>query len=160
MRVLFLDFDGVLHPVPAVPTGRVANGEPVVRATRVLPFEWLPVLVQLLRPHPDVRLVVHSSWRLVHTPCDVQEMLGELACRFLGCAPQGPRWTCIRFVLDMNAQISDYCILDDNAEELVGAPPQRVILCGGGTGISDAQVQRRLRDWLDGEGPISRPPAT
>lgn len=68
MRVLFLDFDGVLHPVPAVPTNRVVNGKPVMRAIQVLPFEWLPVLAQLLRPHPDVRLIVHSSWRLVHTP--------------------------------------------------------------------------------------------
>ena len=39
----------------------VVNGKPVMRAAQVLPFEWLPLLVQLLRPHPDVRLIVHSS---------------------------------------------------------------------------------------------------
>lgn len=59
----------------------------------------------------------------------------------------------------MNAEISDYSILDDNAVELGGAPPQRVILCDGRTGISEPQVQRRLRDWLEGNGPASGSPA-
>ena len=150
MRILFLDFDGVLHPVPGVPTDRVLRGKPVVRAGHGLPFEWLPILCGLLRPHPDVRIIVHSSWRLVHAATDVREMLGELADRFVACAPHGPRWDCVRAVLDTNTDITDYCILDDAAEELASAPSGRVILCDPYIGISDPRVQRRLQAWLAG----------
>ncbi len=47
MRVLFLDFDGVLHAGPKV-----------VSATPH--WCWLPVLAQALARHEDVRIVVHS----------------------------------------------------------------------------------------------------
>ena len=50
--ILFLDFDGVLHP-----TGQ----DGPVCAT--LKFCHLPALEALLRSVPDVRIVISSSWR-------------------------------------------------------------------------------------------------
>jgi hypothetical protein len=50
--VLFLDFDGVLHPDPP---------------TRQLPlFCKAPLLEEWLTDHPDVFVVISSTWRLKH----------------------------------------------------------------------------------------------
>lgn len=48
MRLIFLDFDGVLHPMN-------------VQLTKVKRFCWIHVLDGLLADHPDVHLVVHST---------------------------------------------------------------------------------------------------
>lgn len=152
MRVIFLDFDGVLHSVPGFPTGRTARGKPVLRAKRVPLFAWLPVLVDLLQRHPDVRVLVHSSWRVFHPPDELREMLAELGERFVGCAPPGERWACIQAALDADPRISDFLVLDDAADELADAPPQRVVLCDPYLGLSDPQVQERIRQWLDEGG--------
>lgn len=149
MRVIFLDFDGVLHSVPGMPTGRVAHGKPVLRAERVPLFAWVPVLVELLQPHPDVRVIVHSSWRVFHSPDELREMLGGLGERFMGCAPPGERWACIRAALDADPRITDFLVLDDAADELLDAPPQRVLLCDPHRGLSDPLIQERICLWLN-----------
>lgn len=149
MRVIFLDFDGVLHAVPGVPTGRMAHGKPVLRVERVPLFAWLPVLIDLLQPHPDVRVVVHSTWRVFHSPDELREMLYELGERFAGCAPAGGRWECIQAALKARPEISDFLVLDDAADELIDAPPERVVLCDPYLGLADVQVQERIRHWLD-----------
>lgn len=64
MRILFLDFDGVLHP-----------GDPEFDGEK---FCWLPVLERLLIAHVDVRIVVHSSWRYDHTDAELKQLLGRL----------------------------------------------------------------------------------
>lgn len=46
--IIFLDFDGVLHPVPN-------NGSS--------DFSLLPIFEDWLRNHAEVRLVISSSWR-------------------------------------------------------------------------------------------------
>ncbi len=55
MRLIFLDFDGVLHEA----RGDLEEGQY---------FKWLPILTELITPHPDVRVVVHSSWRHSNRP--------------------------------------------------------------------------------------------
>jgi len=44
--ILFLDFDGVLHPM----------------REGVALFEYVPLLVDALAPHPDVHIVLSTSW--------------------------------------------------------------------------------------------------
>lgn len=56
--VLFLDFDGVLHPDAVY---RV-RGQIVLRRDGVSLFEWTPHLVEALAPHPDIRIVLSTSW--------------------------------------------------------------------------------------------------
>lgn len=48
--ILFLDFDGVLHPI-------IANGSL---------FSCLPRLEKVLRDHPEVKIVISSAWRYSH----------------------------------------------------------------------------------------------
>jgi len=56
--VLFLDFDGVLHPDEVY---RV-RGQIVLRRDGISLFEWAPLLAEALAPHPSVRIVLSTSW--------------------------------------------------------------------------------------------------
>ena len=56
--VVFLDFDGVLHPVgvPAIDKEfRLIENQDL--------FVWRPILERLLAPHPMVGIIVSSDWR-------------------------------------------------------------------------------------------------
>ena len=88
-RLLFIDFDGVLHPLDDVhrPDGW---------------FRWLPVLADLLAPWPDVRLVVHSSWRYDHSDAELRVLLGQLSSRVVGSVPRLPREQAIENFLQAN----------------------------------------------------------
>lgn len=60
-RILYLDFDGVLHHENVVVHPRQGIYIAVPDAKRRL-FEWAPILEQLLKPHPDVGIVLSTSW--------------------------------------------------------------------------------------------------
>jgi hypothetical protein len=55
--ILFLDYDGVLHPDAAY----LVNGRPQLCAQGSL-FMWAPLLEETLAPHPQVRIVLATSW--------------------------------------------------------------------------------------------------
>ncbi|GAB1386929.1 HAD domain-containing protein [Melaminivora sp.] len=55
--ILFLDFDGVLHPDEAY----MVKGRPVLRAEGAL-FMWAPLLVDALKNYPGVQIVLSTSW--------------------------------------------------------------------------------------------------
>ena len=55
--ILFLDFDGVLHPEPCDEDGE--------------PFCNLPALEAILRDFPAVEIVISSMWRFDAYPCRV-----------------------------------------------------------------------------------------
>lgn len=55
--ILFLDYDGVLHPDAAY----LVNGRPQLLAEGSL-FMWAPILEEALAPHPQVQIVLSTSW--------------------------------------------------------------------------------------------------
>ena len=55
--ILFLDYDGVLHPDAAY----LVNGRPQLRAAGSL-FMCAPILVEALAPYPQVQIVLSTSW--------------------------------------------------------------------------------------------------
>lgn len=55
--ILFLDFDGVLHPDQVY----LVHGRPVLRDEGHL-FMWTPLLEDALNPLPDVQIVLSTSW--------------------------------------------------------------------------------------------------
>lgn len=59
LHVCYLDFDGVTH-VHAV-YWSPNRGIHVTTPGHTL-FEWAPILEQLLKPYPDVKLVLATSW--------------------------------------------------------------------------------------------------
>src|SRR3569833_4609748 len=98
MRVLFLEFDGVLHPMSA--TARFAPVAPLkYRIQEAWLFRWAWILEELLDAHPDVGIIAHSNWRMLATDEELQSFLGPLAHRFFGCSLFGLRWFCFVLVV-------------------------------------------------------------
>lgn len=56
-RLLFLDYDGVLHPDAVYLSRRGIE----LRAAGSL-FMWAPQLIEALADHPDIRIVLSTSW--------------------------------------------------------------------------------------------------
>lgn len=72
--ILFLDFDGVLHP------------EPCFDQTKMLCF--LPRLERVLRDHPQIKIVISSTWRESRSLQELQRLFSEnIAQRVIGVTP-------------------------------------------------------------------------
>jgi hypothetical protein len=142
LQVVFLDFDGVLH--------RNTTGT----------FRKLPQFCQFLRTHPDVRVVISSTWRLLHpleelreffetdvrhqiidvTP-DLTVMEGFIAVRTTRCEE-------IAAWLKAHPEVRYWAILDDE-EKLFQKFLERLVLTDSSEGLVDAdlvKLEARLRE--------------
>lgn len=106
--VIFLDFDGVLHPL--------LPGEPEPERL----FEGSKHLREVLIKYPCTRLVIHSSWRMwdAHSDedlWDLLEMEDSLRPRYLGVTPRSEpsRWESIQRWMKDRPYTGAYVILDD-----------------------------------------------
>ncbi|MBF6631731.1 MAG: hypothetical protein ITG01_11345 [Comamonas sp.] len=145
-RILFLDFDGVLHPLRAIAGAKPPQTPAQIRAGWPQTFEHLPVLVRLLAAHENVGVVVSSSWRQFLKEAELVELLESIRPWFAGAIRHGARDEAIREYVREHS-IEDFAVLDDVANFFPGSWPQ-LILCNRALGISDLAVQRRLKDWL------------
>lgn len=134
MRLVFLDFDGVLHPLQP-------------ELLQLERFCWLPLLEALVADYPDVYVVVHSTWRYEYTEPEIRQMLGSLGRRFVGCAPRAPRQQAIEMVLQSNRGLRCHLVLDDDPREFCGSK-LNVLLLDPQRGLSDEAAQRAIQDWL------------
>ncbi|WP_313603022.1 HAD domain-containing protein [Comamonas jiangduensis] len=145
-RILFLDFDGVLHPPRAIAGAKPPQTPAQIRAGWPQTFEHLPVLVRLLAAYENVGVVVSSSWRQFLKEAELAELLESIRPWFAGAIRHGARDEAIREYVSEHA-IEDFAVLDDVAKFFPGSWPQ-LILCNPALGISDLAVQRSLKDWL------------
>lgn len=138
MRVLFLDFDGVLHTPNCASTLQLVH---------------LPHLLRLLREYPDVQVVVASSWRETRSLDQLRQLFPEdLRLRVVGATPfltyeggSGHRQReCVAW-LEQHAPGSSWLALDDEAALY---EPDKVLVCDPGAGLSANDVRDRLEDWL------------
>lgn len=138
-RFLSLDFDGVLHPT-SEGTQRVA----------VTHFGWLPHLERLLGPHPEVMLLVHSTWRHQYDLEELRMLLGNvLGPRVVAAAPAGDdRWLAIQAWVAEQAGAPDLLIVDDARGEFPATLPFTLVVCDPATGLSDPQVRESIQRWL------------
>lgn len=143
MRLLFLDFDGVLHPLET-------------ELTEHDRFCWLPILSRLLIGHHDVRIVVHSTWRYEYTDLELRALLGPLGPMFAGSAPRAPREQAIEMVLQSNRQVHHHLVLDDDAREFSGTTVN-LLLVNPQYGLSDEGAQADLFAWLISTAPPGTP---
>jgi hypothetical protein len=144
--ILFLDFDGVLHPDPCYDASRL--------------FENAPRLAHALRDFPRVTLVLSTSWRQARP---YEQLLGLLPAplrqRVIGITPNFADFTpsaglvpyrrqaeCVRWMQQNQMQDDAWLALDDRpnwfspyCENLIACDPQ--------TGF-DATERARLRSAL------------
>lgn len=82
--ILFLDFDGVLHPEPLYDESQL--------------FCRRPLLEDCLRQFPDVSIVISSTWRDNRTLDELRELFSEdIGRRIVGVTPS---WRDIQEIAD------------------------------------------------------------
>ena len=143
--ILFLDFDGVLHPFPMGPSDK--------------PFSAILPLWSILEASPSLSVVITSTWREKHAFEDLVALLvargGErFFDRFLGTTPilesstdyePGIRQREIESWLADNAPPNTpYLILDD-IEEYFDANCKNLYLVDGTTGLRKLCIKRKPR---------------
>jgi hypothetical protein len=156
-RILYLDFDGVLHDKQVYFHPR--RGIYMNRPGRVL-FEWMPILDRLLAPHPDVRIVLSTSWVSVRNFNFVKKHLSpSLQDRVVGATfhdhlipkealSRMPRGVQIAQDLYRRAPESWFAIDDDD----LGWPARyrdNLIRTRGARGISEPAVQTAIKEILE-----------
>lgn len=141
MRLMFLEFDGVLHP----------RGEGHIAGDRL---RWLPILEALLARAPDVRVIVHSSWRYEYTDEELRSFLGPLSARFAGTAPRVPRELAIETVLQSKRkEVHAHLVLDDDPSEF-SSGRLKALFCHPNNGLSDTLTQAAIATWLCRTAPV------
>ena len=144
--IVFLDFDGVLHP------------DPCVDATRL--FENAPRLAYVLNDYPRTMLVLSTAWRQGSTFEQLLVLLPEgLRHRVIGVTPNFSDFSsaaalipyrrqaeCMRWMLQNRLQDQPWLALDDRSS---GFTPycEKLIECDPERGFDQA-ISARLRAAL------------
>lgn len=144
MAIIFLDFDGVLHPVDYL-SFKTINDELVLASdTR---FCWAEYLWNLIRNF-DCHLVIHSSWRNSYTLDQLRNLLPtELGRRVVAVTTGDSRHKSILAYVE-EEKVKDYIILDDAADEFPSDCVE-LLLCRDDMGISSPEIQNKLTQFLE-----------
>ncbi|WP_458766333.1 HAD domain-containing protein [Cupriavidus basilensis] len=146
-KYLFLDGDGVLHPVSALES--FAMGMPrsvAVRHGRL--FRWVSILDELLYG-TSVQIIVHSAWRRLITTAELLQYLGPLANRYSGMTNlEMSRWEGILYSVGrLGLREEQWLVLDDHATYFPDPLPQQLVLCDPELGIWEQRVRARVQAW-------------
>lgn len=146
MRIIYTDFDGVLHPVSALEAFkmRLPREEAVLHGRL---FRWTHILDELLADHNDVKIIVHSSWRQLLPDRDLKRYLGPVGNRFLGTTDDGKRWPSIQTHVN-TIKPEAWIVLDDHPSEFPAPPPSQLVLCNSEDGIWDPAIRAKILGWL------------
>lgn len=151
MRIIFADIDGVFHDADSPQLDMEGNEIRVVGSEL---FVWAPILEQLLEPHPDVQIVIHSSWRHHFSLKEIRRRFPlALSRRIASCTPPGDRAESIERYVEQHG-ITDFLIIDDYLPEFCRGENlwihyDHLMIVQGATGISPPVVQAQIRDWLE-----------
>lgn len=157
--ILFLDFDGVLHPDSVYRE----RGRPVLREQGEL-FMWSGLLIDALTSHPEVRIVLSTSWAREFGFSRARRYLPEaLRARAIGATwhsgmahdeesrqnwwDQATRYQQVRRYVD-RAQLVDWIAIDDNPEGWGSVDQDRLILTDSTHGLSDPATRLRLAELI------------
>lgn len=146
MRIIYTDFDGVLHPVSALDAFKMRfPREEAVRHGRL--FRWTYILDELLADHNDVKITVHSSWRQLLPDRDLRRYLGPVGNRFIGTTDNRERWPSIQSHVS-TIKPEAWIVLDDRPSEFPTPPPSQLVLCDPENGIWDPAIREKVVEWL------------
>lgn len=133
MKVIFLDFDGVLAPY----SSRYEAGK----------FSFGPVenLNKILKAVTEAKIVVSSSWRRhgLEYVKDMLEKNGVSSGRVTGITPEteNGREHHIKAYLDEHKDITNYVILDD---ERLDMPDQHFVKVNQHVGLTETEAKRAI----------------
>jgi len=158
MKVLYLDFDGVLHDDAVY--WHPKRGIYMRTPGRTL-FEWMPTLENLLIPYPDVSIVLATSWVRVRSFNFAKKQLSaSLQSRVVGATfhhremrkdefAHTPRGVQILRDVRRREPQSWFAIDDD---DLYWPSPYKgnLIKTDGSLGISTLEIQHAIRMKLQG----------
>lgn len=164
--ILFLDFDGVLHPDDVY----LVQGRPLLRAEGKL-FMWAGLLVEALAYVPHVRIVLSTSWARELRFARARDYLpSELRPRVIGATwhskmsvddeyrllgretwwDRATRYQQIRRYVN-RARLTSWVAVDDDTEGWADADRDRLVQTDGQLGLSDPAALARLGDLLRSE---------
>lgn len=164
--ILFLDFDGVLHPSEVY----LERGRPVLRAEGAL-FMWAPLLEAVLADFPEVRIVLSTSWaRELRFSRARRYLPPGLRARVIGATwhsamkidPEGfhhlhltwwdqaTRYEQIKRYAT-RASLKQWVAIDDMPEGWDEAYRDRLVQTDSYVGLSDPEKLERLRTILQAE---------
>ena len=147
-KILFLDFDGVLHP----DRYSLSSHDPdrVFRNNEI--FSQAPVLAGLMADFP-CQIVISSSWRFSYNLDEMKDKLPKVISKNVigvtGDAYIGPypRFNEIQeYLLSRNKSLYGWRALDDSKIEFPNGCTD-LILCDPNTGLASKQIQE-LKKWL------------
>lgn len=134
--MLFLDFDGVLHP------STIGTDSLLSKAS----------LLSMALYGIDLQIVISSSWRFTHSLKDLKAKLpSEIAKKIVGVTGPAvigkhPRYNEIINYLNTQKGITDWRALDDSCWEFPSSCPN-LIVCNSNTGINIKEINT-LTNWL------------
>ena len=160
--VLFLDYDGVLHPDEVF----LERGKPVLRARGEL-FMWTPLLEAALVGYPEVRIVLSTSWARELRFARARDCLPEgLRSRVVGATWHSgmeridgvsleratwwdmvTRYEHIRRYAN-HARLSDWVAIDDRPEGWDDVDSGRLVRTHSSRGLSEQRVMNELAGHL------------
>lgn len=145
--LLFLDFDGVLHPeyIPGETPGRYRVNQDH--------FSCLPRLESLLREFEDIDVVISSTWRETRTLAELQAFFSpDLRARIIGATPKLPKVEGRRqreieaWLTAHQRETSNWMALDDWPSLFDQGCPN-VFFTDTLIGL-DEEAAERLREWF------------
>lgn len=156
--ILFLDFDGVLHPDSVY----MGSSGPLLRAPGAL-FMWASILESQLLQFADINIVLSTSWvRQLDFSRAKKKLPAALRERVVGSTwhssmakgwadqnwwDQASRYQQImRYVNRTNT--TQWLAVDDDGEGWNAAHRDKLVLTNPSTGISPQQVQAELTNKL------------
>ena len=161
MRVIFTDFDGVLHAAAA------AEGlsRSIVQAAGFAQLRqrglfchcaWLADAVKGSPNHECVRIVVHSSWRSHFRDDEIRGFMPELAPWFQGTVgfnTLARDAAILKWLEMMGDKVVDHLVLDDAPGLFAGGAGKwtNLVPCDPARGLGDPGVQSRVREFLQGK---------
>ena len=157
--ILFLDYDGVLHP-DEVWLG--SDNRPHLYAAGEL-FMWAPKLIEILAPYPDIQIVLSTSWvsmlgfkrakAWLPKPLRDQVIGATWHSAFKRDGKTVAWWgvatryeQILRYAL--RGGVNDWIAIDDNAEGWLDRDRRRLVLCDSDNGLSEPAVRDILAAQL------------
>lgn len=156
MAILFLDFDGVLHPNEAY---RRRNERIVLKADGHNLFEHTELLAGILEPHARVKIVLSTSWVPTLSFVRAKEYLPPaLQMRIVGAtwhsAMDKQWWNSLSRYQEINAYVTrhrlcDWIAIDDDDIGWPDGQRHRLVHTNEWLGLGDTGAQQQLSVWLE-----------